>query len=74
MQRGPIVNVFGVYLQSVTREDGTVYTERVNPDGTPWVDPNPKYTPEEIASGIVIGPVAKKPSLWRRVVRWVRGD
>jgi len=51
-----IFNINGVYYVSRVNEFG-VYMDRVNADGTPWVNA-PQYNEAELASGVSIGPRA----------------
>lgn len=46
-----IININGVYYVARVNEFGT-YMERVNVDGSPWVDQKPALNDAEIASGI----------------------
>jgi hypothetical protein len=57
-----VININGVFYVSRVNENG-IYMERVEADGTPWVDPKPGMTEAEINSSISLGPVAPKTVL-----------
>lgn len=65
-----IFNINGVLYVSRENSNG-IYMQRVNADGSDWVDTKPQYTGAERASGITIGPaparidIARKRSWWR---------
>ena len=46
-----IININGVLYSPRENENG-IYMQRVNADGSDWVDTAPKYTQAEIDSGI----------------------
>lgn len=65
-----IFNLNGVLYVLRENENG-FYMQRVNPDGSNWVDA-PQLTKEEIATGIVAGPVKidvmqKRKPWYRRI-------
>ena len=78
-----IININGVLYVARENENGT-YMQRVNADGSDWVE-GAQYTQAEIASGIVIGgspavaPLAptvvqvapKRKGFWRRLSGWL---
>lgn len=66
-----IININGVFYTPKENEHG-VYMERVNEDGSPWVDTKPQYTKEEIKAGISIGPAPAKIEVVKKRKPWYK--
>ncbi len=64
-----VININGVFYVKKENENG-IYLERVNADGTPYVEIKPQYTEAELASLIYAGPAPNVIEVVKKQKRW----